>query len=97
MKKAKIMLIAIAVFAVVGGALAFKANTKFLEVYCIKTTLNNSDKFCNAQTVFTRPAEIGETGLTYYYTTQKAAGGHVVVLADCPAETPCPSISLTNE
>jgi hypothetical protein len=34
MKKAKMLLSAIAVLAVVGGALAFKANTKFRTDYC---------------------------------------------------------------
>ena len=38
MKKAKIMLLTIAVFAVVGGALAFKANKNTQVYYCFNTT-----------------------------------------------------------
>ena len=38
MKKAKIMLTAITVLAVVGGALAFKAKTFGTQKYCINTT-----------------------------------------------------------
>jgi hypothetical protein len=36
MKKAKIMLLSVAVVAVVGGALAFKANSKFNRAYCYR-------------------------------------------------------------
>ena len=45
MKKIKIMLSAIAVFAVVGGALAFKAKSVGGTSYCITTDLNAST--CN--------------------------------------------------
>lgn len=96
MKKAKFMLIAIAVLASVSGTLVFKEQKEFLDIYCIKTTIDNSAKLCNAQTVFRRPAEIGEPCQTFYYTTQKAGGGHVEILADCPS-TACPSACLGNE
>jgi hypothetical protein len=38
MKKAKVMLMSIAVLAIVGGALAFKAKTYGIEDYCFTTT-----------------------------------------------------------
>jgi hypothetical protein len=36
MKKAKIMLLSLAVVAVVSGALAFKVNSKFSRAYCFR-------------------------------------------------------------
>lgn len=43
MRKAKIMLMAIAVLGIVGGALAFKTTSKFQvsNTFCYTTTLNN--------------------------------------------------------
>ena len=39
MKKFKIMLLSFAILAVVGGALAFKASTKFTFDYCVTNTV----------------------------------------------------------
>ena len=52
MKKAKIMLTAITFLAVVGGALAFKAN-KFARITYYTTTASNpnSNTVCNIQTL----------------------------------------------
>jgi len=93
MKKAKIMLIAIAVLATVGGALAFKANKKFSEIYCIGTTISNPDQALT-RTTLSKPTT--GAGFTYYYTTLKANGQHVVVFSDCP-ETTTFSTKLTAE
>jgi len=82
MKKAKIILIIITVLATVGGALAFKANKKFSEIYCIGTTISNPVHFCTGTTLSKPTSGVGRT---YYYTTQKDNGtGHVVQYADCP-------------
>jgi len=65
MKRAKIMLTAVAVLAVVGGALAFKANTKFTKTYCILTTVNNpSGGTCTGQFVNSKTST---TGSRYWY------------------------------
>ncbi|THU39498.1 hypothetical protein FAM09_13420 [Niastella caeni] len=52
MKKIKIMLFSLALIAVVGGALAFKA--KFVEEYCTTTTLNGTCSY-NGPTGAPRP------------------------------------------
>ena len=95
MKKAKVMLMLIAVLAVVGGALAFKAK-KFSIKYCYATTVNNAAKTCNANIAFSKPGEVAP-GFTYYYTTLKSDGVTPVdVIGDCPS-TACPSTTLTIE
>ena len=62
MKKAKVILTSIAVLAVVGGALAFKANTKFTENYCTGTVSGGS---CTTQS-FGYRVNTGGTASSYY-------------------------------
>jgi len=52
MKKAKIMLTALGLFAVVGGALAFKANMRTGNLFCSTTT----SSACPVKAVTTTPA-----------------------------------------
>jgi hypothetical protein len=50
MKKAKIMLVSIAVLAVVGGALAFKAKSHIGGLYCTPFTfVNRTNLICTTQ------------------------------------------------
>lgn len=63
MKRVKIMLTAIGVFAVVGGALAFKAKTFGTDDYCIRTTTDASD-VC---TTFLEDREFISSGTTTQY------------------------------
>lgn len=69
MKLAKIMLTAIAVLAVVGGALAFKANKRFISNYCILTTVQKPNggvctgDYLNAKTTVLPTS-------SYWYTTK---------------------------
>ena len=81
MKKAKMMLAGIAVLAVVGGALAFKAKSAFSDAYCTIATnvWNGTCPNSINQAVFTTdPA--GAAGLFYYTTT--------AIPADCSLTTP---------
>jgi hypothetical protein len=57
MKKAKIMLSAIAIFAVVGGALAFKAKNAHF-VYCATT----AETVCSVNISSYSPASLASTG-----------------------------------
>jgi hypothetical protein len=79
MKKAKIFLSAIAVFAVVGGALAFKAKT-FSDQFC--TRAENNAGVCEA-------AYIGQIdpvkGNAIYYTTTDNPSG--CAQAQCTSTT----------
>jgi hypothetical protein len=72
MKRAKIMLMTIAVFATVGTALAFKVAKKGNTTYCyVETTQDpGSGKVCPN----TIPAAlgVGDTNIQYYYTTLTA-------------------------
>jgi len=87
MKKAKIMLLSIAILAVVGGALAFKAE-KFNLVYCydsqntppnaMSTTL---PQFCQSE----KRTTTMPNGAFLSYATTKPPGG-------CPAITKCPAV-----
>jgi len=87
MKRAKIMLLSLAILAVVGGALAFKAQ-KFDVVYCydslhtppniLSTTLTD---FCQ-KTI--RTTTIPNGVLLSYATIRPAAG--------CAAITKCPAV-----
>jgi hypothetical protein len=53
MKRIKIMLLSLALFAVVGGALAFKA--RFLQLYCTAPTIGGACniKYCSTLTTST--------------------------------------------
>jgi hypothetical protein len=68
MKKAKIMLIAIAVLATVGGALAFKAS-KISTTYCTRLVADNSGA-CEGQIALSKFGD-GE-GTQFYYTIKGA-------------------------
>ncbi|OQP67792.1 hypothetical protein [Niastella populi] len=91
MKKAKIMLTVIAVLAVVGGALAFKANKKFNTNYCILTTAGSAGT-CTGEILGYRLATaIDQNKVTYYYTTKNQ--GDVCTQKNCPT----PSTSFAKE
>ena len=68
MKKAKIMLVAIAAIAVVGGALAFKARTTGAFRVCTVTSTAGSGAFATSTI---DNAEVGLAGgrPTFFYTT----------------------------
>jgi hypothetical protein len=73
MKKAKIMLVAIAVLATVGGALAFKAAKFGVHKYCYLTTNSQPPKGqCTAFTVnaLMQPRNIGGSQTYFYITTE---------------------------
>lgn len=80
MKKAKMLLSAIAVLAVVGGALAFKANTKFANQYCTTNIDPQSGGFCSIlrQNVTTTT---DNSFPQLWYTVKPAAG--------CQSDGPC--------
>ena len=59
MKRVKVMLTAIGIFAIVGGALAFKAKTVGSEDYCIRAF--GSSNIC---TTFVTDAQFLSTGMT---------------------------------
>jgi len=84
MKRAKIMLTFIVVLAVLGGTLAFKANRKFNNHYCILTTDvatgQCTDELVGRFFVVGRPNPV-----TYYYTTKTA--GDNCLLKDCTVST----------
>jgi hypothetical protein len=72
MKKAKIMLMSIAILATVGTALAFKVAKKVQSTYCYLQTTSDPGpgKVC-PNTIETVTAE-GDTDIQYYYTTLTA-------------------------
>lgn len=86
MKRAKIMLTAIAVLAIVGGALAFKANTKFANSYCILTTAQTPAK-CTSEIINSKFFEVLPVApvVTYYYITKNL--GDVCTQKDCLVST----------
>lgn len=73
MKKAKVMLASIAVFGIVGGALAFKAHnfTDTNNLYCNSQASQGNDA-CSVNGVLTTQATIGEQ-----YTTLPNSAGTV--------------------
>jgi len=72
MKKAKIMLVAITVLAVVGGALAFKARTTLGGTsYCLKELAGGP----GACTLFVNPSSIDPAGIESFYTTEILPSG----------------------
>ena len=72
MKKAKIMLMAIAVFGVVGGALAFKAKS-FQSHLFYSTGVNGLCTVPVNTTLTTTAAPFGTVQTTYYTTSVAAA------------------------
>jgi len=86
MKRAKVMLTAIAVLAVVGGALAFKANNKFNKTYCVLTTDGTTGGSCTSEIAnskfFVAPAS---NQVTWYYTTKLA--GDACTAKQCTVST----------
>lgn len=89
MKKAKIMLMSIAIVAVVGGALAFKANK--LQGYCIDTiqTPNAKGDLTDVQhcSQFTRSRIVGNV-LKYEFPTSGT---------NCTGVTNCEADFINNE
>jgi hypothetical protein len=83
MKRAKIMLMSIAVLATVGTALAFKVAKKGTKTYCyLKTTVQPSaSATCPNQIDFALGA--GTTNIQYYYTTLASTA------TDCSQQTNC--------
>jgi type IV secretory pathway protease TraF len=80
MKKARVMLTAIAVLAVVGGALAFKAKTNFYKLY-----YNDSQSKCVLWdvTFHAKPVASGGTVFAGYSTTsdtQNACPGVATII-----------------
>ena len=78
MNRAKLFLTAIGVFAIVGGALAFKATSAFQTIYCTTTA---ADTGCSEQRSLT-PHGLG----TSYYYVIKGAGA-------CNAIRTCNTVS----
>lgn len=82
MKRAKMMLLAIAVLATVGGALAFKAQKLGSTKYCYLTTDSQPNKIdCTLKiTASARPALPGEIIAFFTSTTDQSKCGQL----DCP-------------
>jgi hypothetical protein len=93
MKKVKIMLLSLALFAVVGGALAFKA--KFSESYCKTATIQVAgggfacaanpgacQLINNSTTIFELPAQT-----TYCYTLLPVGQINCAGVVDCKEST----------
>jgi hypothetical protein len=74
MKKVKMMLAAIAVFAIVGGALAFKANNAFT------SSVWTSSQPGNGCVNFENSTIGGTSGTEYYYTTVNPSLNHGVCI-----------------
>jgi hypothetical protein len=85
MKKAKLMLTAVAVMAVVGGALAFKAVKFQTNTFYCTTTTNSA---CTVADLVQIKKTIDPTGVANTYCSDATHSGGT---AD-----PCPFISLKN-
>ena len=70
MKRVKIMLTAIGVLAVVGGALAFKVKTVGSDDYCIRA--NDSGTVCTTYTTDSQFVGSGTLNFKYVFTTNTA-------------------------
>ena len=77
MKKVKIMLTAIAVMAIVGGALAFKAQ-KFTIKYCVNTTTTPLTSYSAGYKI-----NQNSSAPSLYWTTLKADGTAITQSSDC--------------
>jgi hypothetical protein len=81
MKKAKFALTAVAVLAVIGGALAFKANRN-LQLPVYTQTVSNGVTYCSFTTIAN--ASIGGSGVTF---TTKASLAPNTLPSTCPVIT----------
>jgi hypothetical protein len=90
MKKAKVMLLSVAILAVVAGALAFKSNKVFGFRYCY-TTLTTIDPNAPAQpcTLVTVLSKKDPNATQFFYAKIKPTG-------TCASET-CPPLSIIPE
>lgn len=81
MKIAKVMLLSVAVFAVVGGALAFKSQATFLTKYCVGTAdgVNTDVPTFSGAHKFT----IDPLAPSLLYRTTNAAGAAIAIADDC--------------
>lgn len=89
MKKAKMVLFSLAILAVVGGALAFKANSKYLVEFCYttQTTTDGSQSNTFACPLVTTSTIDESQPTQFFYATIKNG--------NCPAK--CPPLSLIGE
>lgn len=87
MKKARIVLSAVALFAIVGGALAFKARTGFGQVYVLTDEYVVGSKTYTAAQLFYSPATP-----VRYFTTTGALGQQPVANLYRTTNTLSPSI-----
>jgi hypothetical protein len=71
MKKAKLMLSMIAVITVVGGALAFKANSKFSQNYCLGVAA--PDGICSTFAGAKKQSQNTNNALSYYTLTSTSS------------------------
>jgi hypothetical protein len=72
MKRARLMLVAIAAVAAIGGALAFKAQ-KFSSTFCTRATAANAG-LCQGSIENSKKWEIGGINTTTYYYVIKPEG-----------------------
>jgi hypothetical protein len=86
MKKAKLLLTGIAVLAIVGGALAFKAKSAFNKNYCTSDTSGTCPNFASAK-------KGGTSGTIIYYVT--TAGTDCSEAPNC-AGLQSPSTGITT-
>lgn len=91
MKRARIMLIAIAVLATVGGALAFKASKKFADNYCVLTTQPGLRTTCSTWSINFKAVD-APPGTSFYYITTTST-------LDCTKNIVCTTTKslITNE
>jgi len=93
MIQAKIILISIVVFATISGAVGFRIYNKFLNSYCIRTTIDNTKCQESCTTTLDNSKFVaagGRAQVTYCYTTKRVG-------VDCATLT-CPvSTSFTDD
>ncbi len=95
MKKAKIMLMTLAVFAVLGAALAFKAKT-FNAAFCTKTFVAGGPATSICDLTTTLPNRVVVAGTpTIYATSLDKDGDPITTTTQCEeAQLPCPAVRL---
>lgn len=86
MKRARIMLVAIAIMAIISGALAFKTSKKYADNYCILTTQPGLRTTCSTWLVNFKTTDPQFVGIRYYYTTTTST-------LDCPKNVICTGTS----
>jgi hypothetical protein len=79
MKKAKLMLTSIAILAVVGGALAFKAKSAYTSKFCTSTTSGTCPGAFAA-------GQAGGTGTQYYYVVTNNANNCASAAPNCSGD-----------